>query len=203
MVAIQHEPEPSIGSQHIVMVKGRPYVMYAGLLDLAHRSGLLDILTEVVQCPSDGNGWTAIMLCRVVFERGTFTGIGDANPDNTSAMVSAHYIRIAETRAKGRALRDALNIDMVTREELGESMPDDAEPRDAEPRDDERSRPPEDMARPVYRGRPEPVTTPQIALIKRLGAEAERAQRRAGPFNFSTMTKREASDHITRLQGGN
>lgn len=203
MVAIQHEPEPSIGSRHIVMVKGRPYVMYAGLLDLAHRSGLLDILTEVVQCPSDGNGWTAIMLCRVVFERGTFTGIGDANPDNTSAMVSAHYIRIAETRAKGRALRDALNIDMVTREELGDTMPDDAESRDAGPRDDDRPRPPEDMARPVYRGRPEPATTPQIALIKRLDLQAERAGRPAGPFNFSTMTKREASDHITRLQGGN
>lgn len=176
--------------------------MYAGLLDLAHRSGLLDILTEVVQCPSVANGWTAIMACRAVFERGTFTGIGDANPENTSALVAPHYIRIAETRAKGRALRDALNIDMVTREELGDSMPDDDESRDDRPRDD-RPRPPEDMARPVYRGRPEPATKPQIGLIKRLALQAERSGRSAGPFDFSTMTLREASDHITTLQGGN
>lgn len=199
-----HEPEPSIGSRHIVVIKGRQYVMYAGLLDLAHRSGLLDILTEVVQCPSDGNRWTAIMACRAVFERGTFTGIGDANPENTSALVAPHYIRIAETRAKGRALRDALNIDMVTREELGDSMPDDDESRDDEPRDAERSRPPEDRGRPVYHGRPpEPATSPQVVLIKRLALQAERAGRPTGPFDFSTMTKREASDHITRLQGGN
>lgn len=179
------------------MIKGRPFVMYAGLLDLAHRSGPFDMITKRLQLPSDDNRWTAIFLCRVSFRHGTFMGIGDANPENVSSIVSPHYIRVAETRAKGRALRDALGIPMVVREELGDSMPDDDEPRDAGPR------PPEDMARPVYRGRPDPVTTRQIELIKRLAVQAERSGRPAGPFNFSTMTKREASDHITALQGGN
>jgi len=194
MVAIQHEPEPSIGARYIVSVKGRPFVMYAGLLDLAHQTGPFDMISEPVQTPNDANGWTAIFLCRVVFRHGTFTGIGDANPENTSAMVSAHYIRIAETRAKARALRDALNIDMVTREELG----DDDQPSDERP-SDERPRPPED-SRPVYRGRPDPVSQPQVVLIKRL---ALRAGKDPGAYDFATMTKRQASDLITTLQGGN
>ena len=40
----------------------------------------------------------------------TFSGIGDANPANTSRAIAVHSIRMAETRAKARALRDLLNV---------------------------------------------------------------------------------------------
>ena len=53
-------------------------------------------------------------------EAGTYTGIGDANVQNTGKMVAAHYIRMAETRAKARALRDALNVGGAALEELGD-----------------------------------------------------------------------------------
>ena len=200
MVAI-HEPEPSIGAQYIKMIKGNRFVLYAGLLDLAHKSGLVQLLFNMLQPPNDDNGWTCITHARTVWDDGrVFEEIGDATPQNTTRMVADHYIRVAATRAKARAFRDALNIDMVASVEVS----DDDDDLDAEPRDAERSRPPEDRARPVYHGRqPEPATSPQVVLIKRLALQAERAGRPTGPFDFSTMTKREASDHITRLQGGN
>ena len=207
MVALQqHAPEPRIKEQYIKLIKDKRFVLYAGLLDLGHQSGLVQLLFNMLQSPNDNNGWTCIMHARTVWDDGrVFEEIGDATPQNTTRMVADHYIRVAATRAKARALRDALNIDMVASVEVGDDDDDlDAEPRDDEPRDAGRSRPPEDRARSVYHGRqPEPATSPQVVLIKRLALQAERAGRPTGPFDFSTMTKREASDHITRLQGGN
>jgi predicted amidohydrolase YtcJ len=52
-------------------------------------------------------------------EKGTFTGIEDANPDNVNRKIVPHLIRRAETRAKARAMRDAVNIGVVAMEELG------------------------------------------------------------------------------------
>jgi hypothetical protein len=93
-------------------------VSFKGLLSLAHEEGLRSIRTTLLQTPSAENGMTAIVASVVKTNRGTFTGIGDANPDNVSAQVSAHFIRMAETRATARALRLAVNIGEVAIEEL-------------------------------------------------------------------------------------
>ncbi len=61
----------------------------------------------------------AIVRAVVETSKGTFTGIGDAGPENVNRMIRPHIIRMAETRAKARALRDAVNIGIVTLEELG------------------------------------------------------------------------------------
>lgn len=92
---------------------------YAGLLARAHEEGLKCVRTELVQSPEPNNGRVAIVLATVETTRGTFTGIGDANPDNVNARIAPHLLRMAETRAKARALRDAVNIGMVALEELG------------------------------------------------------------------------------------
>jgi hypothetical protein len=56
-----------------------------------------------------------------IFEDGRrFEGSGDATPSNVTKKVAPHFRRVALTRAKSRALRDALNIDMVAVEERGE-----------------------------------------------------------------------------------
>ena len=44
----------------------------------------------------------------------------DATPTNVGAKVKAHFACMALTRAKARALRDALNIAMCSVEEMAE-----------------------------------------------------------------------------------
>jgi hypothetical protein len=77
-----------------------------------------------VQAPSAANENTAISHARVTIagtdgQHRIFTGLGDANPRNTNKMIAAHIVRMSETRAKARALRDALNIKGASFEELG------------------------------------------------------------------------------------
>ena len=48
------------------------------------------------------------------------SGIGDANYENTgNKVIGKHFIRMAETRAQGRALARALNLDANFQEEMG------------------------------------------------------------------------------------
>lgn len=105
----------------VVQRDGRDYVLYAGLLDLGHRDGLREITTTLVQLPTDSNGMMAIVQATVTTERGTYQGLGDANPTNVTRLMVPHLIRMAETRAKARALRDAVNVGVTSFEELGDS----------------------------------------------------------------------------------
>jgi hypothetical protein len=55
---------------------------------------------------------------RGVHDVRTFEAIGDASPENVPPHILPHLNRMAETRAKARALRDAVNIGVVSFEEL-------------------------------------------------------------------------------------
>ena len=117
-----------IRPEFIVVRDGKPFVLYAGLLDLAHRVGLVGIETSLVQSPV-GPHYTAIVHARaskLVPADGTlpdrvetYDGLGDANEANTNRGISVHQIRLAETRAKARALRDLTNVGVTALEELG------------------------------------------------------------------------------------
>lgn len=108
--------------RHIINLQGRDFVTYEGLLDEAHSRGLRSIRTVLVQVPTEQNGNIAICQAEVeLVENGevkVFTGIGDANPRNVNRNIANHLIRMAETRAKARALRDAINVGMTAVEEL-------------------------------------------------------------------------------------
>src|SRR6476660_4040129 len=106
--------------EFIVERQGRSFVLYAGLLDLAHSQGLRAVRTRLIQVPADDNSLTAIVSAEVETDRGTFSGIGDANPTNVTRPMLTCTIRLAETRAKARALRDAVNVGVTAFEELGE-----------------------------------------------------------------------------------
>jgi hypothetical protein len=81
------------------------------------------------------------------------SGIGDASSENVSKMMLTAILRMAETRAKARALRDLLGVKMVALEELG--------PGGAEPGADERTPTPapKEPVRPSW-GQPAPAPAP-------------------------------------------
>ncbi len=101
------------------VIQEKEVATYAGLLAKAHEEGLKSIATELFQVPDEGNHGVAIVVATVETEKGVFTGIGDAAPNNVNRRIVPHLIRMAETRAKARALRDAVNIGTVALEELG------------------------------------------------------------------------------------
>jgi hypothetical protein len=116
-----------VRDEHMINRQGKQFVLYAGLLDSAHEKGLLAIDTNLIQAPTDENGKVAIVKASVRLKDGenhlpgrTFTGIGDASPDNVGRQIAVHLIRMAETRAKARALRDAVNVGAAILEEAGE-----------------------------------------------------------------------------------
>jgi len=208
--------------EFIVERQGRSFVLYAGLLDLAHSQGLKSIHTELAQIPSEGNRYTAIVLATVETEKGTFTGIGDASPLNvTNAMLNC-TIRLAETRAKARALRDAVNVGVAAFEELGD--PD--EGNESSDELGEVVRMPSSVAtedRPVMNGvgfnggvrgapqaGPGPATIAQVRAIYSIGrdqhhlAETEIDQKSVSLYGAppAELSRKQASDLITSLKNG-
>jgi hypothetical protein len=106
-------------SRFIVTRSGKQFCLYAGLLDEAHRQGLKRISSTLLQIPSEENGMLAVASAEVETERGAYSGIGDASPSSVARPMTPHLIRLAETRAKARALRDAVNVAVAALEELG------------------------------------------------------------------------------------
>jgi hypothetical protein len=113
-----HGTPQGIPPQHVVLIQGKPFVRFAGLLQMAHDRGLV-ALTAV---------WTfndaELSLAHAVatFQDGRrFEESGDASPANVTRLVAVHFRRrVALTRAKARVLRDALGVDLVAVEELAE-----------------------------------------------------------------------------------
>lgn len=118
--------------RHVISLQGQEFITYEGLLSEAHAKGLKSIRTRLVQLPDTSNGHTAVVTAEVELEGGkVFSGIGDANPQNVNSMIAKHLIRMAETRAKARAFRDAVNIGMTSLVELDDTGAQSAEPRGA------------------------------------------------------------------------
>lgn len=193
--------------EFIVERQGRMFVLYAGLLDLAHSQGLRAIRTRLLQVPNEENGQTAIVHAEVDTDRGTFSGIGDASPANVARAMLTCTIRLAETRAKARALRDAVNVGVAAFEELGEA--DDVAPDGA-------------IDGRVSVAAEEPATTPRVtspvsglataAQVRAIYSiardqhnltESEVDERSHALFGASPheLTRKQASEFITGLKG--
>jgi hypothetical protein len=103
----------------VVSLSGRDYVLYAGILGEAHERGLQSIEVALIQMPGPDNDHTAIACATVTMKDGTrFQDFGDASPRNTPSRLATALIRMASTRSKGRALRDAINVGQTLLEEL-------------------------------------------------------------------------------------
>ncbi|MEV2907586.1 hypothetical protein ABNF65_02805 [Paenibacillus larvae] len=103
-----------------VTLQGKEFVLFEGLLEVAHRDYKLSgVMTDILQLPNVENEMQAVVKAVITTEDGrTFTGLGDADPKNVNKMVSKHLIRMAETRAIGRALRFLTGYGTLA-EELG------------------------------------------------------------------------------------
>lgn len=115
------KPKPNIDPKQIVNLQGKDFIQYPGLVELAHGQGLKSITTDLIQLPDDDNGQTAIFKAVVLMADETvFCSYGDASPKSVKGAMTPHIIRMAETRAKARALRDATNCAITAWEELEE-----------------------------------------------------------------------------------
>lgn len=111
-----------IDHKHIVLLNGKPFITYEGLLHTAHDNGLSSIEVKIIQYPDDGNNLTAVATAAVRGKDGQcFIDIGDASPSSCSVKLAPHLIRMASTRAKARALRDFTDTGLCSIEELGEN----------------------------------------------------------------------------------
>jgi len=115
----------ALDKKYVVDIKGKQFVTYAGLLSFAHDIGLRSIETDLVRLEKTESGILALFSATVTSNDGNvFMGYGDATDKNVGKMIRPHLIRMAETRAKSRALRDFCNIDLCSVEELGGSDTD-------------------------------------------------------------------------------
>jgi len=196
----------------------RESVAYAELLKLAHDEGLKSIATELVLQPSEDNGRLAIVKAAVETDRGHFEGLGDADPGSVDDFLAPHLIRVAETRAKARALRDAVNCGVVSSEELdGVSLDRSSRPGPGAPAPQSSrparngtttTRPRENgSARSTGNGSPEPMTEGQRRYLFRLmsgqGYQKEAAENRLKDIfevgSLSEITKNAAMKMIDEL----
>jgi len=194
--------------EYMIERHGRRFVLYAGLLDEAHARGLRSIETELLQVPSPENGEVAIARAVVRTEEGKFSGIGDASPDNVGKTIRPHIIRMAETRAKARALRDAINVGVAALEEL------DGEPEEITPAREQQNqvqqssvapRTPREENKDELPKEALPATRKQLNYLEALIADVVED----GTTKFeemvgkpvSKLTRGEASEWIGRLSG--
>jgi hypothetical protein len=108
---------PTVPPEFVVWISGHPFVRFAGLLKMAHAQHLV-ALSETW---TSNDAELSLAHAVAIFDDGRrFEGSGDSSPANVGKKVALHWRRVALTRAKSRALRDALNCDMVAVEELGD-----------------------------------------------------------------------------------
>jgi hypothetical protein len=119
---------------YFVEIKKKEAVKAVGLLVLGHEKGIKNLTTEVLQFPNKDNGGVCIVQANLIgyawspadkkIVEANFSAIGDASRENCSSMVADSFIRMAETRAVGRVLRNYTNIGMLCSDEVGSATED-------------------------------------------------------------------------------
>jgi hypothetical protein len=201
-----------IDKRWIVSLKGRDYPTWPGVLDAAHEAGLVSLTTELIQIPHPDNGDMAIVKATASFSDGQiFSDYGDCSPKTTTPMLAAAAIRLASTRAKGRVLRDAVNVGQTMLEELADTddapeparssvSPQRGQQRPAATAPPQRVQPPNRAAQPP--AAPSVRVTEQKERGRRLKAEADALGVDVTPFrpDPETATPDDVDAMLTALE---
>jgi len=110
-------------AKFIKKIQGKDFVLFEGLLEMAHAAGLKRVETQLLQAPSKDNGMLAIVRAVIETEKGIFSALGDASPESAERPMQPHLVRLADTRAIARAMRIAVNVGMTALEEINSSEP--------------------------------------------------------------------------------
>jgi hypothetical protein len=115
----------SIAAGDLLLLGGRWYVTHTGLVGLARRNRCAGIHSRPLDnfCDPSSQRWAFEATVYKTKSCRGFTGYGDADPSNVSAVVHGAEMRVAETRAVNRALRKAYGIGICSIEEIGSSTP--------------------------------------------------------------------------------
>ena len=179
-----------VPDQFILLIEGKPVVLYAGLLHVAQEEGIKELSVSIQQIPSIENGQTAIASAKAVTSDGSvFIDVGDASPESVGAeKFIPHLLRVASTRAKARVLRDAYGITMTSVEEL---VTDRTPPRAEDSHGAQRTRP------TLVSKRDEPATDKQMMVLHSLALQLSFTD--ADISKLDSLTKQQASQTITEL----
>ncbi|HZD59426.1 MAG TPA: hypothetical protein VE439_03090 [Anaerolineae bacterium] len=115
--------EHKLPGKFVKKIQGKDFVLFEGLLEMAHSSGLKRVETQLLQAPHKDNGMLAIVRAVIETEKGVFSALGDASPESAERPMQPHLVRLADTRAIARAIRIAVNVGMTAVEEINESEP--------------------------------------------------------------------------------
>lgn len=125
-----------------INLQGKSYVTHEELVQWATEEGIESVESDLIHF--DISKREAVVKATAKGKRGTFTGYGDCLASlkgNVGGMVSAHFIRMAETRAINRALRLYTGRGATSIDELG-GVSGDASRNDAPPRREPPAKPP-------------------------------------------------------------
>lgn len=111
------ELTPEFREKYVEVVDGRDFISYEGLRELAHKY-IQESRVELVAAPDKDNPYAVVKVTIHDSNGRTWDALGDASPETCVPELAPHYLRLAETRAKGRAMRDMLNLDMLMLEEV-------------------------------------------------------------------------------------
>ena len=107
-------------SNHIVRIQGKDFMTYEGVLNKLHEKSNGNFSMVILESGKSEDMKRAWCKVRLTVGENLFDGIGSSTPENTGS-VTDHPLELANTRAKGRAIRDYLNIGQVMAEELKET----------------------------------------------------------------------------------
>ena len=121
----------------IIGIQGKDYILHSGLTYLMnHYFPAYSMQCKMIHfnpnenykgviykctCSAPMIGAKAVIDGQVVEDIKVTTAHGDASPNNVGSRVRSSMLRVGETRAKNRAMRDFLSINMCSFEELDDS----------------------------------------------------------------------------------